>query len=779
MSNYPGLVVNYKTETGILSWVGGLNSPLAKALIPDSENIYDLRAKIMRKDKKHIASLIEKASNNGSDWNFEYRIRINNKTIWLREQSQSIVSDKNNLTTLFIQDITKTKKKNLHLEKVLGKAAEKVSLKNDFVSSMSHEIRTPMNAVMGMAQILSKTPLNAEQKRYISTITDSSFALVQVINDMLDVSKYEAGTIELSSVRINLEKLCLDICDELSEKSIEKQTRLYLDFDAMDSRIAQSDKERLTQLITNLITNAIKYTNTGFAKLHVEILKKTKTKTDYKFSVIDTGIGIPKKFIPKMFGAFSQADSEYTKTFGGTGLGLQICNHIVSLMKGKIKLESEVNVGSTFSFEICLKNTSSDSTNTLTIDNTRCLLVHHDEQDIDQITRTLKSTGISTEILTDSEDALSTVIAKPTFDIMLIAKDMPGLSGIQLTELIRKNPAYETVPIVIITKSTDNTNSSELAKSYINTFFTTPCSPSLIMNAISHALEFKDKKPAATHITNDSILESDDDSAKTIRTTGSALVVDDIEVNRLVLNSFLSQIGLSIEFAVNGKEAVEKVQANEFDIVFMDCRMPVMNGYDATAAIRKLDSDQSEVPIVALTANANDEDRKECLDAGMDDFMTKPFAEETLHGIIRKWLTVTEIQNNEIQENVIEETDDEDFFDSVQFDKLQQTMGEKFADFALGMSEKFSGYRETIKQHLQEGDLEASREKAHSLKGLSGLIGAKGVAAQAYVIELASKDRNIEQINVGLSKLANDINQTKDIIDEKVKPELDDTIVLF
>ena len=774
LDNYPGIALRYKPDTGEVLYIGGMN----KSILLDAVNsknaliIDDLRALIIKSDRKKSSEAIHLNLNNKTGWNIEYRIKHKNKTLWLREQAQFCHLSRQSIVDLFILDVTEFKIQHIKLESKLSTANKTANLKNEFFASMSHEIRTPMNAVMGMAQILSKTQMDFEQKQYLDTIVNSSHSLVQVINDILDVSKLEAGKIELLQEETDLEKLCLDVCHLLAMRAEEKHIKLYLDFNPVTSNIVITDGGRIRQILINLIGNAIKFTKKGHVTLSVDF---SSNKNTYKFSVIDTGIGIPPDAQKNVFEAFSQADATITKHFGGTGLGLQICQKIVSLMKGNLGLDSEAGKGSTFWFSLPLKP-EDNTVEQLNSTDAKCLLVDNDQVNLNIIDKILQKANAIVTQIDDSEDVLALLTNSDcNFDYIIIDKDLSGLNGLKLAGLIKRDRRYLNVPIILLTSITARENKQKLFDSGVNAYLTKPVSPSILLRALKSTKNIENQSEAI-YITHKN-MNADQESVH-LNFSGKVLIADDLEVNQFILNSMLAQLGIVADFANNGLEALDKVKKNNYDLVFMDCRMPVMDGYEATKQIKLLNSEKSKIPIIALTANAGKKDKQVCYDAGMDGFLSKPYTEEEIINIIKVWISKEQSEIMSETKKSAEEIKNH-VLDLKQFNAIKDTLGDKFISFAEGMPDKYRVYFDDINTALIEGNMSVVHEKSHALKGLSALIGAVGVSKLAASLEQAGAEKDLEAANLALSKLDSAISELHTEIIQNINPDMADSVILF
>ena len=774
LDNYPGLVIRYLPQKDIVQNYYGLavNHVLGLKRKPKVFSLERLRDSIVKADKSRVTQVVSSGIENHQAWNIEYRVFRNNQTLWLREQGFPVGKKGSPIFDIFIQDVSEFKKMHQKLNRELNQANSQASFKNEFFASISHEIRTPMNAVMGMSQILAKTELDAEQQHYVSTITNSAQSLVQIINDILDFSKLEAGKIEILDEHFDLEKLCLDVCHLLSPHANEKQLALYLDFKVPDKRKVRGDKNRIRQVLVNLLGNAIKFTPSG----HVKLIVEADDKSRFVFRVIDTGIGISEEAQEHLFQAFSQADKSISKNFGGTGLGLRICQQLIVMMGGEIGVESEANTGSEFWFSVDLPIVNYTEVVKEAFKNKKAIVVENDPDQLAVTSDALRTCGIEVFPVIDSEDTLAMLAMDETYDFFVINRELHGLDGLKLSSLIKRDERYKDKPILLLTSIAKNEKREVFENAGVNAYVSLPFSPSLLQCGLERLFDSNDD--FTTYVSSD-LLIGETRTDENFNITGRVLIVDDVEVNRLVLNSILSNAGLATDFAENGQIAIEKIKTEDFDMVFMDCRMPILNGYDATRSIRELNGIVSQIPVVALTANAGEEERQLCLDAGMNGFVSKPFMEKDILVELKQWMPEANIVETAKAEEEFVEINNDKFIDINQWIAMKQTMDDEFDEFVVNTMSRISDYSDDLKKMFSRGDMSEMHEKSHALKGLAALLGGKEVAEIAGVIEKASKEKDFEIININIAKLDLSIQETDSVMKREINPDLEESIILF
>jgi len=492
--------------------------------------------------------------------------------------------------------------------------------KGAFLANMSHEIRTPMNAITGMVTI-GKSASDTERKDYcFEKIHDASNHLLGVINDILDMSKIEAGKFELASVEYNLEKMLQQAVNVINFRIDEKHQKLSVYIDRAIPRMLMGDDQRLTQVITNLLGNAVKFTpENGAITLAVRLVDKTDDHCTLQFSVKDTGIGISPEQQEKIFNSFEQAESSTTRKYGGTGLGLAICKRIVEMMGGLIWVESEPGEGSTFTFMIHTMRGMEEKQERLldvNLNSVRILAVDNDADTLAYFNEITQSFGMMCDVAVSGKKALELIDHKGGYHIYFIDWKMPVMDGLQLAREIKARASENSI-VVMISAGEWSAVAEQAKAAGVDKFISKPLFPSTIADVINECLGV-DKQQAE---------ESQSAEIAGIYAGQHILLAEDVEINREIVQTLLEPTKLEIDCAENGAEAVRMFTANpqKYDMIFMDIQMPEMDGYDAARHIRALDVPQAKtVPIIAMTANVFREDVEKCLEAGMNSHVSKP-----------------------------------------------------------------------------------------------------------------------------------------------------------
>ena len=781
LEHYPGITLRFDPKSKAVSYFEGAKKA---SLFPDILNsntlsLNDFRKYIVNDKKSFVENQTQSGIKNSENWCIEYQVELQNKKIWLREQSYLSQEGENSAPVigLFIDEITQEKIEKQHFIDEIDKANESANSKNEFFASMSHEIRTPMNAVMGMAQILGKTVLDVEQKQYVNTIMSSSNALVQVINDILDFSKIEAGKIDLLKEEVDLEFLCLEICHLLSSRAHEKHLKIYLNYQVQTCKDVLVDKGRLRQILINLIGNAIKFTETGYVELLVEShAQAAASEREFKFSIKDTGIGISETAKNNLFKAYAQADGSISQRFGGTGLGLQISQHLISLMGGSISVDSKEGEGSNFWFVLPMQAREDSSDRQLA--GKSCLLVGEDLYNNKMITEIMQRVSANVDVAATSDDAYKYLDGDKVYDVFVVDYFGDKSEMMRLFRHIKSQPRHKNAASIMLTNMGAQENQFDLFEAGVDVYIPKPVSPNLVYKAIDASNNKPPNICKSLYISNENYSQDEFSETHELRANGKVLIAEDVEVNQVILKSMLTQIGLETEIVCNGAEAVDKLKSNSYDLVFMDCRMPVMDGFEATSKIRDMGIAHEQLTIVALTANAGESDKQSCLDAGMNDFLSKPYTEKDLLDIVAKWIETESIEKI-VEDGTKAGMVENEILDYVQFDCIKASLEDEFSNFALDITDKFIIYQQDIIDALKTADMGQVSEKAHSLAGVAAMIGAKQVCEIAKSIEEAGDEKDLEKSILGLSKLDAAISKTHSMIIICLNPEIEKSLLLF
>lgn len=660
----------------------------------------------------------------------------------------------------------------LELKKARDNAEAAARAKSNFLATMSHEIRTPMNGVLGMLHLLNKTNLEEKQQRYVNTATGSGEMLLTVINDILDFSKIEADKLVLESIPFDPVSIVEETAVLLAETAHKKGLELICSVDASVRGMVKGDPSRLRQVLTNLINNAIKFTEKGHVVVHANAIDNR-----IWFGVVDTGIGISKEQRKHLFKAFTQVDSSHNRKYGGTGLGLVISQRLIEAMGGELRVASAAGLGSEFAFELPLESISDDLTEEYSLSalvNQHILLVDDNSTNLLVLENILQSEGINHIHSEESAQAALAELVSASeknqpYDIAIIDMQMPGMDGNELALHIRKDIRLRNMKLVML-------SSVDFIKHDIefDAWLTKPVRQSDLFNALLMIIGEEGEK---------SVSES-----KLIKTENfyfkgkQLLLVEDNHVNQQVAEEILTEAGFAVDICENGQDAVRTVQQNVYDIVLMDIQMPVMDGLEATRKIRSMGRQYAHLPIIAMTAHALSGDSDTSIEAGMNGHVTKPIDPDKLFKTISHWVKPDKrsvIDNEPIYDKDIKELPDLPGIDVAAGLKRMCGNWSAYKRVLIGFHDKQKNSGDMIAEYIQQEQWDEASSIAHTLKGSGGNISADNLYKDAAALEQACRSQDpttalpllhalVETLDIVINGLSNMKNLSDQIDDSSL-----------
>mgnify|MGYP006278756365 CR=1 FL=1 len=663
------------------------------------------------------------------------RVTLNNALAhWLQLSIVPVCNDEGEMigTLSVARDISDLKRTEDDLRLAIDQARAASRAKGEFLAAMSHEIRTPINGIIGASELCEETRLDREQRSYLDTVLQCGNTLLALVNDVLDFSKIEAGQLNLEKLNFVPRSLMENVAESFVQEARKKGVELITAYDEELPADLMGDPTRLKQVLNNLVSNAVKFTENGEVVLRAETLKVTEKSARVRFSVSDTGIGISEARKEAIFESFTQEDMSTTRKYGGTGLGLSISRQLVEMMEGQLRVQSQVGQGSVFSFEVPFERSVYHGAEAVPFNpklaGMRVLIVDDNQTNREIYSQMCAGWGYRSTMVDDGAKALSEMERAlqddDAFELVILDQQMPGLSGLEVASLIKSRPELKATKLILLSSSADRSEAERASQLGVARALSKPVKRHTLLEVILETFELGDGKGK---------LSGPPDLLPEVNQSLEVLIVEDNPVNQIVAKQRLKKLHHKVTLAGDSFEALEAVRQKRFDCILMDIQMPGRDGYETTAEIRKLEKESGRPAqyIVAMTAHAMKGDEERCLVAGMDNYIAKPFRVDRLKEVLYLALVHKE------------KVDGPELYGECGFADYINTLGEEDREDLMFAAEIFvQTLPDDIKKlqlAVDEKDYDKCYFMAHNLRSVVGHFGQEKLASLAEALEQASE----------------------------------------